>query len=457
MSRFTLSSLLFLYISAAYAQQMVQIDFKLSNFVGDTLLSAYYMGDKAYVSDTIVVKNGLAKLTRKEELEGGMYLLVHKGAPIFNFILSKGDQKFSMEADVKNVENTMKVKGSKENQIFHEYMLFLKQMKAKSEEIYTKKEDLLKLDDMVKERQLKIIKDNPTSFTAKIIASTFQPNTSQMLTVDGKVDSVAQFYYYKAHYFDDFDFSEHRFVRTNILKSKFMYYLEKLTTPHADSIIVSVDYILGKAQANKEVYKVVVVELLNHYAASKVICMDKVYVHIADKYYCSPQAPFGGAFWVKQEQLDKICTNANELRTSMCYAKAPNLKLNDLNGNPKELYAIQAKYTVVFFWDPDCHTCKKYSERMMEVYDSLKMYGVEVFGICSKNIDEYDKCKKKADEMQLKWTNVGDPYNTGRSKILYNVKSNPQIYLLDKDKKILYKRLDVDQLIDIVKNMEKGR
>ena len=43
------------------------------------------------------------------------------------------------------------------------------------------------------------------------------------------------------------------------------------------------------------------------------------------------------------------------------------------------LHKIEAPFTVLFFWDPDCGHCKKSMPKMLEFYDDFKDKGVEVF------------------------------------------------------------------------------
>ena len=49
------------------------------------------------------------------------------------------------------------------------------------------------------------------------------------------------------------------------------------------------------------------------------------------------------------------------------------------------------------------------------------------------------------------WTNVWDPGYTSNFRRLYDVTSTPIIYILDKNKKIIAKRLDVDSSLKFLK------
>ena len=46
----------------------------------------------------------------------------------------------------------------------------------------------------------------------------------------------------------------------------------------------------------------------------------------------------------------------------------------------KSLHGIDAKYTVLFMWDPDCGHCKKETPKLNDFYKNSK-HDVEVFAV----------------------------------------------------------------------------
>jgi hypothetical protein len=57
-----------------------------------------------------------------------------------------------------------------------------------------------------------------------------------------------------------------------------------------------------------------------------------------------------------------------------------------------------------------------------------------------------DEWKKFIDEHHFDWINVWDKYNFTNFRNLYDIYSTPTIYILDKNKKIIAKRIGVDQI-----------
>jgi hypothetical protein len=68
--------------------------------------------------------------------------------------------------------------------------------------------------------------------------------------------------------------------------------------------------------------------------------------------------------------------------------------------------------------------------------------------------DNKEAWKKYLEENDyLDWINAWDPYQITRFRFYYDVYSTPIIYVLDKDKKIIAKRIDIDVLKKFLKNM----
>ncbi len=123
-----------------------------------------------------------------------------------------------------------------------------------------------------------------------------------------------------------------------------------------------------------------------------------------------------------------------------------------MNGEVINLYELKNEFTAVYFWDPTCGNCSKVSAKLVPVYEKYKEYGFEVFGICSKTWKELDQCKKKIEDKKMNWINTSDDaYPLAVVKKQYDIKVNPYILLLDKDKRIMFKRIDPGQVDDILK------
>ncbi|MBP8086462.1 MAG: hypothetical protein KAY48_04175, partial [Saprospiraceae bacterium] len=53
------------------------------------------------------------------------------------------------------------------------------------------------------------------------------------------------------------------------------------------------------------------------------------------------------------------------------------------------------------------------------------------------------------------WVNASDQYLKNRYKVIYDVKTTPQIFVLDKDKKILVKKIAGEDLATVMEEIIK--
>ena len=164
------------------------------------------------------------------------------------------------------------------------------------------------LNKAVKAYQKNITDNHSNTLTAALVKSGMD---IPMPEFTGTAEEIQRqkYHFYKAHYFDNINLEDERLVRSPILFQRIDYYLNKLTVQVPDSINKSVDYILEKTKPAEDTYKYYLAHFLNIYAGSNIVGMDAVYVHIAEKYYATGQAP-----WTDEEQLKKIVDNAKTLK-----------------------------------------------------------------------------------------------------------------------------------------------
>jgi thiol-disulfide isomerase/thioredoxin len=123
--------------------------------------------------------------------------------------------------------------------------------------------------------------------------------------------------------------------------------------------------------------------------------------------------------------------------------------LLDTLERPVNALSIQADFTVLYFYDPDCGHCKKKTPALRDLYhDKLKDMGVIVVAADIKK--ETDKWKKYIRDQKLDWINLADPHMRSNFRYEYNIETTPQLYILDDEKKIIAKKLDVEQIEEFI-------
>ncbi len=441
------------------------IDLKITikNYTEKTVLLAYLYGGKTYVKDTLTLKNGFFSYSSDEPIKGGIYKIVlEPNKTFFDFIIDKNNHHFEMHTDANDLSNQMVVIGSEDNKQFYDYIRFLSLKKRESDIINDQikknlksNDDLEKLDREVIAYQDQIIKNHPLSLTTLLIKGNREIEVPDFKSISSESErEQASYQYYKKNFFNLVDFSDDRLVRTDFFKPKIDYYIDKLTYQEPDSIKASVDFILNKAKINHETYKFLVIEFLNKYASSKMICMDAVYVHIGEKYYCNPVG-VKKPDWIEAEQLKKICDNVNLLKPNLCGVKAPDVQVNLLpSSNPSKINisSIKAKYKVLFFWDLSQSKYHEIFTKFDEIYPDLKSKGVEIIAISVGN-EEESEIENYLLKYKAKWINAVEIENSASQK--YNITAYPSIFLLDEQNTILYKRLSYNQIEGVISELTK--
>ena len=93
---------------------------------------------------------------------------------------------------------------------------------------------------------------------------------------------------------------------------------------------------------------------------------------------------------------------------------------------------------------------------MVEFAKQFKDRGVKVFAMCTAVTDKANDCWKGAEEKGFEdglFFNYYDPYIQSRYKTLYDVRSTPQIFILDRHHKILMKRIGAEELPKIMEQV----
>jgi thiol-disulfide isomerase/thioredoxin len=259
-------------------------------------------------------------------------------------------------------------------------------------------------------------------------------------------DSSFQYRYYKKHYFDYFNFNDERLIHTQFYHPKVDRYFEKWIIPAPDSVIKECGMVLEKAAANQEVFKYTLQMLFNKYNNSNIMGMDKVFVYFAETYYLNGKAPWADAEWLKKVE-DRI----KDIKPNLIGHKAEEIRLLSKDDELISMHLINAEYTVLFFYEPSCGHCKKATPKMKALSDKYWEKGVEVLGIYTQFKKE--EWLKFIDEQELdNWIHGWDPYNQSNYRHYYDIKATPAIYLLDKDKNIIGKRIDAETVEKILED-----
>ncbi len=473
-----------IFFSFSLSAKTPKIKVKISGIADTTIILAHYLNKSIYPNDTTEVNaKGEGVFIIDKKLPQGMYIIYLPSGKYFELMMGE-DQDFSITTDTTNFVTDAIIEGSEENAIFFDFQKYMISKRdelkkyhnilknSDNEEEKTHASDAIEeLDRERKDKIRKIATEHSNLFVAIFLKATLDIEVPKPpVNDDGSIDSSWQYKYYKAHYFDNFDPSDGRLLFTPLYEDKIMHYLEKVVLQIPDTLIMEIDILMEGARSDSALFRYLLITLFNYYGNSNIMGFDAIQVHLAEKYYLND------AWWSDEKFLKEIRERVSILKPLLLGKVAPNIELlavpaehfkaakNDTAlkkyphiGQLFKIHSIPAEYTVLFFWEANCSHCKKAVPKMYSVYkEQLEPMGVKVIAISTLfgeegKMDWIDFVNK---HQTYDWINAWNPYDY-QYKITYDIRTTPQIYILDKDKKLIGKRISAEQVPELIEAYKK--
>jgi len=422
---------------------------------------------------------GTGTFSGREAFNGGLYVLYFDPGHFFDFMIGD-DQEFEIRVDSTDFTKLTKFEGSEDNRLFFDYKLFLAKKRIQQQSVA---EELIKAsnakDSARIRKKAEVLNEEMRSFSDKLIdanpdlfISTFLKAMKEvkapdeLLTGTDRENDSIKYVYFKNHYFDYFNVSDVRLLHTPLYEPKIKTYINQVAIQHPDSLVIVVDKLLESSRSDDALFRYMLITLFNNFAESKMMGMDKVYFHIAKKYYI-PEAT-----WSSPEFIEDLKTNYEKVKLTFIGSQAPNFVLKELPadhflmaqmdtaiksdphiGQDFFMYQVDAEYTLIYYWEADCGHCKKSTPALYDVYEKYKDQGVKVIAVHVINsVEGKVKWVDFVNEYEIyDWINCWSPYDN-EFRDLYNLTSFPQLFLLDKDKTIRAKNISPEQADKILEN-----
>ena len=457
------------------AAQGFKVTLHTPNYSNGLAYLTYYYGKSINIEDSAIISpQGVAVFERNEKLQPGIYSIVFPGKNKMCDFLVDQEQVIHITADTSDLVNKTVVTGSKENALFQQYQKFVSDRGAALQaELAAFHASTDHQDSALHEEKYNalnremnayrdgIISQHPGSMLATLLLAMKEPAVSPKKAVT-REDSVENFYYYKKHYWDGITFMDDRIIRTPFFIPKLEKYFQEVVSPAPDSIIRESDYLLLRARVAPEMYKFLLNWFTDEYIYPKYMGQDAVFVHLFETYHSK-----GVSTWLTDRQKTIIANRAYMLMANLIGEQAANLELSDSSGRLSTLYDVGAPYTVVCFWDPTCSHCREQVPELDSMFHAKwEKEGVKIYGVLtdSKVVDQWKQFMVKNNLHS--WINVYQTEEQKKAesgankpsfKQLYDVTQTPTLYLLDKDKRIIAKKLTIDQLDNVLQMKITGK
>lgn len=384
--------LLFLLLVPMVSKSQVDIEIFIDNQQDSVYYFHKYRGSKTAIVDTLVSENGVIHIINKVSFPEGIYLLTNdKNFPLTEILIGK-KQKFSVKIDDLEDLNSVKVKGSKETEIYFKMMAKIRHydlnLRAFESEMQYYPENEKKIDSLKKDLEkfgesLKIRRKD--AFINVFI------NSVKRHTIE--------------NYWDDFALNDARILTYPLIDNKLETYFNSLPID-AETINGEIDKLIAKTGDCVEARDYLIWYFYRKYYSPNYMNLDDIYIHLVDEYFLKLEMES-----VSESIMNLMADRANCLENLKLGAKIPDI------GN---LYSIDYQYIALVFYDKTCQKCAKEGRILEEIrarHPEMTIFPVEVHSGVKENLLS-----------------------------LYDIQTTPMIYLLDNQKRIIAKRIKAEQV-----------
>ena len=455
MTKKTITTVLMLMLAmTAMSQVSIQMEIKNTN-----TYDSIFVKSPAKLQTKQMLRAAFAPsvtLQDKESLKPGMYQIFGDSTELGVILVpSEKNQKFSLKIDgeditfVNSKENTGYLNYIKDMAAFNKRLdslnvLFQDAQKSMPQYMLKVFVDSLsasarRINKEMREFQMRTAKANAGSLLGSVIAtSTYIEDPPQEVVNNRRLFQK----YYLEHFFDNFAWSDPRIFNTPVVDHKLKEYcnmIYQIDNPEFDSLVVDA---LNRAKVNQTSYEYLFDEL-EHVLGSNISPYKVEHTYIA---------------MLKDAlQYPKLDENRNRRYTrelgfidkNHVGDTIPNFNMVLANGDTISMYDIQSEYTLLYLQHPTCPTCHKVRNRMKD-FDKLnkaiasgKLKVVMVYFEDDPQVWSNYIHSSEANPNYLQGWNFDQSIDENN---LFDTRTIPYMFLLDKDKKVIKKDLLVNEI-----------
>ena len=246
-----------------------------------------------------------------------------------------------------------------------------------------------------------------------------------------------------ANFFNEVDFTDLSLIPTNVLTTKIIDFLsiQQVAGQTRDqqimAIVLGIDNVLYRSSVSFDMYKFVFQYLMEGF---NVLGYDEIVDYMT-------RIPYSEELQCNENQYNELLSIVEFNSRVKIGSKAKNISGKTIFDEDFSMYDIDSKFTIVFFWSYTCEHCRENIVELKSFLDEnpdFSLVAVSVKGDLKKikNIVKKNKVGGFFYHDGLEWN---CPYIND-----YAVTATPCFYLLDKDKKIVFKPFDFEELVEFV-------
>jgi len=417
-----------------------------------TLYLGQYWKGNTYAIDSVKLSDkGVGSFSYPDKpMPQGQYFLYIKPSFQADFLI--GDEQNDIKLYIK--ENSLgenKVSGSKDTQLLWEYIdkaaQYDRQIDEKEKKLVERKtltepeiknleDEIKKLKEQKERYTVSLLKDNKNTWAGTFING-LQPVKLPFPNNESKEEVIKNRIYIKKHFFDNIDLNDPRLWRTNYLNETIDAYTTQWVEQSFDSIAAAASRLVAKTKDNEFCFKEMLSKFVNKSIASNVMGDENVWAKLFEEYIVD-----GNVAWIDSTQMAELRSMYERIKMNRIGMTAQNMELQTIDGGTINTNELDADYILLYFYDPGCGHCKTETPLIHnDIYKKYKSKGFEVVAInISSNKQEWESFVN--DLKITDWINAADMDYKSKYWMNYDVSGVPSVYILDKNKRIIAKKID---------------
>src|SRR5574344_309894 len=375
-------------------------------------------GAETILVDSAKISKNQAVFKNKAILQDGYYEIVNAKNELYTDLIIDFDRDFTIILN----KGDKTAEGSPENQAFFEFQKVLNRTETVDE----------------KERYIeRFIQISPESLLSHYCQmNLYKLNPEKELTID--------------NYFDDVNLQDFRMLRHPFFhKSVIGYVSETLSNIH-DNIHLQENKIVHffkLCDRESEIGQYYLQWMIQHFNTDGNSSIDAVLVFLYDN-YCQE----GYCHFLSENNARLLKNTVTRKRRLLPDAEVPVLSAYNSCHQIESTEKITKKYTVLWFWDPDCEDCLIETPLLHTLYmEHATDYDFEVFAVAIT--EDTTRWENNLEQMQLTWMNTC--YGMGEPNYdfvdYFDLLTTPASFLIDDKHKIIMHHFSLDELEDFLK------
>ena len=454
MMRRTLITTMLMFTMACMAQVSIHIDIK-----GDKTFDSVFVRSEAKLQTKKYLSapySPSVTLQDKESLKPGMYEILGDSTYLaVIFIPSEKNQKFSLTIDGENVTFA----NSKENTAYYDY---LRGMIGYNKRLDSLNEEFQRAQRTLPQYMLKVFVDSLSANARRINDEmrTYQRKTAAANkgTLMGSVVATATYLndppqevvsdrhlfqsYYIEHFFDNFAWNDPRIFNTVVVEQKLKEICNMIyqyDNPEYDTFVVAA---LNQAKVNQTSYEYLF-DALEHVLGSNIspYKVEHTYIAMLKDALAYPK--------LDENRKRRYTRELGFIDKNHAGDTVPDFRLVLANGDTTTFYDIESEYTLLYLQHPTCPTCHQVRNRMKgfdklnRAIESGKLKVVMVYFEDDPKVWDNYIHSSEANPKYLQGWNFDQTID---DKDLFDTRTIPYMFLLDKDKVVIKKDLLVNEI-----------